>query len=104
MPCEGTWGEAPFTVTPDTGEPFIICPKGRVRWALECLLKAGAKGCTPITMPGPRWSDYVFKLRAMGVDIETVHEDHGGDFPGHHGRYVLRSRVTPGRAVPEAAR
>ncbi len=36
---------------------------GREAWALGELVKAGERGCTPIDTPGPRWSDYVFKLR-----------------------------------------
>ena len=98
MSDEKSWGVAPFTVNPGAADPFTIHPKGRTRWALECLMLAGAKGCTPITTPGPRWSDYVFKLRGMGVHIETVHEGHGGAFPGHHARYVLRSEVSRGDA------
>ena len=31
--------------------------------------------------------------RKHGLAIETVHEKHRGDFPGRHGRYVLRSAV-----------
>jgi hypothetical protein len=27
------------------------------------------------------------------VHVETVMEPHGGQFPGRHARYVLRSRV-----------
>ncbi len=62
-------------------------------WALNELLDAGAGGCTPITHPGPRWSDYVMKLRRDGLDIETVTEKHGGAYAGHHARYVLRTPV-----------
>lgn len=52
------------------------------------------EGCTPIDHPRPRWSDYVFKLkRRYGLSIETIHEPHSGEFPGHHGRYILKSRV-----------
>ena len=51
-------------VTPD-GETFTV--KGRDAWALLELLKAGPRGCTPIDNPGPRWSHYVFKLRAGWV-------------------------------------
>ncbi|MCA0943379.1 hypothetical protein LCM08_00480 [Salipiger pacificus] len=65
-------------------------------------MKAGATGCTPIETPGPRWSDYVFKLRAAGVEIETITEAHEGPFSGTHARYVLRSRVSIG-AEREAA-
>ena len=44
---------------------------------------------------------YVFKLRRRGVDIRTITETHGGQFSGHHARYVLRSRVhrAPGAAT-----
>lgn len=74
--------------------PFEIHPAGRVEWALQRLIKAGADGCTPITEPAPRWSDYVFRLRKLGVSIETIYEPHGGEYPGSHARYVLTSRVT----------
>ncbi|MCF6118519.1 hypothetical protein L2449_16705 [Mesorhizobium muleiense] len=67
---------------------------GRVAWAMKQLIDAGPRGCTPITHPGPRWSDYVFKARALGFGIETVHEGHGGQFPGHHARYILHSKLT----------
>ena len=66
---------------------------GRVAWALHELVQAGEQGCTPVTHPGPRWSDYVFKLRRDGVNVETVTEMHGGAFSGHHARYRLRSTV-----------
>lgn len=66
---------------------------GRDEWALRQLLKAGQKGCTPIENPAPRWSAYVFKLRRMGLDIETITETHGGSYPGHHARYVLKSVI-----------
>ncbi|RWI94684.1 MAG: hypothetical protein E5X33_28525 [Mesorhizobium sp.] len=67
---------------------------GRVAWAMKQLVDAGKGGCTPFTHPGPRWSDYVFKARALGFVIETVHEAHAGQFPGHHARYVLHTDVT----------
>lgn len=73
---------------------------GRLAWALRALLAAGARGCTPITTPGPRWSDYVFKLRKRGLEIETIDEEHGGPYPGRHARYVLK---TPAQIVREAA-
>jgi hypothetical protein len=84
-----------YRVTPTVGEPFTISVKGRVHWALDRLRAAGAKGCTPIAEPAPRWSAYVCSLRQLGVEIETLHEPHGGEFSGHHGRYILRSRVNP---------
>lgn len=67
---------------------------GRDAWALDKLINAGNRGCTPIDTPGPRWSHYVFKLRGLGLTIETVHESHGGPYPGHHARYILRNDLT----------
>ena len=83
----------PYRVTPSPGDTFRIIVKGRNRWALEELRKAGAKGCTPIDNPAPRWSAYVFNLRELGVEIETITEPHGGPFKGTHARYVLCSDV-----------
>ncbi|MCD1644799.1 hypothetical protein [Aurantimonas coralicida] len=74
------------------GPPMIVV--GRKAWALERLVAAGNRGCTPIDTPGPRWSDYVHKLRREhGLVIETIDEAHGGTFAGSHARYVLRSNV-----------
>ena len=87
-----------FTVTPHDADaaPMTIAVSGRVLWALERLAEAGPRGCTPITEPAPRWAAYVHTLRGLGVPIETVHEEHEGDFPGTHARYILRATVTPG--------
>ena len=63
---------------------------GRNAWAMRELILAGDKGCTPIDNPAPAWTAYVQKLRAMGFDIETVFERHGGPYKGNHGRYVSR--------------
>jgi hypothetical protein len=83
--------EVTARILPD-GETFTAT--GRDAWALLELLKAGAKGCTPIDHPGPRWSGYVFNLRRkLSLAIETTHENHGGQFAGNHARYVLRSAV-----------
>lgn len=67
--------------------------RGRDAWALRQLIASGPRGVTPIDNPAPRWSHYVWNLRGYGLDIETIHERHGGAFPGNHGRYVLRSAV-----------
>jgi hypothetical protein len=67
---------------------------GRVAWALLSLMRAGEAGCTPINRPAPRWSDYVFRLRGQGFNVETIDENHGGSFSGTHARYVLRDQVT----------
>jgi hypothetical protein len=66
---------------------------GRVAWALLSLIAAGAKGCTPITRPAPRWSDYVFRLRKQGFNVETKDEAHGGPYAGTHAIYILHDRV-----------
>jgi hypothetical protein len=74
------------------GETFTAT--GRDAWALLKLLTAGAKGCTPIDYPGPRWSGYVFNLkRKHSLAIQTAYENHGGQFAGNHARYLLRSPV-----------
>ncbi len=90
-----------FTLTSPDGSCLQLELSGREEWALSHLIAAGEAGCTPIDTPGPRWSDYVFKLRRRGVDIRTITETHGGQFSGHHARYVLRSRVhrAPGAAT-----
>lgn len=85
----------PYRVTPTEGDAFRIVVSGRTRWALNELRNAGLTGCTPIKNPAPRWSAYIHELRDLGVEIETITEPHEGDFPGHHGRYVLRSGVVP---------
>lgn len=86
------------------GEPSqVLDLAGREEWALSHLLAAGDIGCTPIDTPGPRWSDYVFKLRRRGIDIATITEPHHGAFPGHHARYVLRSKVERLPSLQEAA-
>ena len=84
-----------YRITPANGKAFKVVLAGRDKWALDRLRAAGRDGCTPITEPAPRWSAYVFNLRALGLEIETVHEPHGDDFPGHHARYVLQSTVVP---------
>jgi len=95
--AKGHAGGTLYTVTPSAGPAFCIAVNGRTEWALDRLCKAGAKGCTPIDEPGPRWAAYVFNLRTLGVEIETLHEAHEGDFPGTHARYLLRSTVCRGR-------
>jgi hypothetical protein len=94
------WGKTQFAIIADDGSETKITLQGRDRWALECLIAAGPKGCTPIDHPGPRWSAYTFDIRALGVNIETVTEPHGGPFKGTHARYVLKSRVRPVGLVP----
>ena len=94
------WAKARFTVHNDNGTTREITVQGRNRWALECLMSAGAKGCTPIDNPAPRWSAYKHKLkRKYELDIDAPDEKHGGPFEGTHSRYILKSRVTLAEAV-----
>lgn len=72
----------------------VTITEPRAQWALRELMEAGPHGVTPIDNPAPRWSHYIFLLRRYGIDIETIHEAHGGPFAGTHARYVLRSHVT----------
>ena len=77
-----------------TSSQFTTEVVGRVAWCLLALLQAGRKGCTPITRPAPRWSDYVFRLRGQGINVATNEEPHEGSYSGHHARYVLLDEVT----------
>ena len=75
----------------NTPQPLALTT--RAEFFLEEMLAAGSEGITAIDYPGVRVGDAVFKLRKAGVDIETQYEQHGGEFAGHHGRYILRSKV-----------
>ncbi|MFN3722864.1 MAG: hypothetical protein ACK4VZ_07470 [Paracoccaceae bacterium] len=65
----------------------------RERNALEALIKAGATGCSFYDDPAPRWASSIHLLRKRGIQIDTEMEPHGGDHPGKHARYSLRSVV-----------
>jgi hypothetical protein len=80
-----------LTIQLDDGR--IILVRGRAEWALIKLIEAGSAGCSIFDSPAPRWSSYVYRLRELGVAIETVREPHSGPFAGHHGRYSLRIRI-----------
>lgn len=71
----------------------VITVNGRAAWALDQLIQAGDRGLTPVSNPAPRWSHYIWLLRAEGVIIETIDEPHAGAFAGTHARYILRSPV-----------
>jgi hypothetical protein len=83
----------PYKLVHQDGAEQIHRLTGRVEDTLLKLLEAGHDGMTTLENPAPRVSDYVFKLRKRGFVIETLAEPHSGAFPGHHGRYILRSRV-----------
>lgn len=91
------WPARAFTIRREGEPPRVVTAKGRDRWALETLMAAGPKGCTPLHNPAPRWAAYIHNLRALGIRIDTITEPHGGPFAGHHARYVLRDNVSPGR-------
>jgi hypothetical protein len=98
----------PITARSNTQYVYIKGPdgwrieriSGRALWALKVLHRAGARGIIPMKNPAPRWSGYVWELRQLGIDIETLREPHGGEFPGWHGKYVLISEVRFPRVVP----
>jgi hypothetical protein len=94
---------ARFALHDVDGSLQILELAGREEWALSHLLAAGATGCTSISHPGPRWSDYVFKLRRRRLDITTLAKHHDGPFAGAHGRYILRSKVERLGAMEMAA-
>jgi hypothetical protein len=74
-----------------TSSPITVI--GRECWTLRKLIDAGDKGVSSLDNIGPRTSHYVYKLRGYGFAIETVHEKHGGDFPGSHARYRLHNKL-----------
>jgi len=85
-----------YHVLAHDGPGHVVEVRGREAWALDELIKAAGKGCTPIDNPAPRWSSYVHKLRTIyNLNVETISEPHGGAFAGSHARYVLRSKVAP---------
>jgi hypothetical protein len=92
-----------FALYGANGTVQVIDLAGREEWALSNLLAAGDLGCTPIDTPGPRWSDYVLKLRRRGIDIATIAEPHAGPYPGTHSRYILVSKVERLSDLQEAA-
>lgn len=84
-----------FTILSEP-KPRALELERRTAWALDVLRKAGDRGIKPLEHPAPRWSAYVATLRAHGIEIDSVREKHAGEFPGHHGRYVLRLKVMKG--------
>ena len=81
-----------------TGPNGAFTVSGQVAKALAALLSAGAAGVTALEVNSwaYRLGAYVHTLRHdYGLAIETVREPHDG---GWHGRYVLHSPVSIGRA------
>ena len=67
---------------------------GRPAWVTKELLAAGKRGITAKQYPGCRVAHYIYKYRRAGLVVEKVEEAHGGDYPGHHARYFLRSQIS----------
>lgn len=69
--------------------------RGKQARTLAALLHAGERGVSILDVC--RWAfrlaHYVFKLRWLGLVIETVRERHGGRAPGWHVRYILRTEI-----------
>lgn len=92
------WGPTCYVVSdpisPDAPVLELCLNHTRERDVLDALIEAGATGCNFYDAPAPRWAASVHKLRKRGIQIATIREPHGGEYPGHHARYVLLSRVT----------
>ncbi|GLR49886.1 hypothetical protein KYK30_30200 [Shinella yambaruensis] len=78
---------------PDGSQSLPVTVIGRDAWMLDQLIEVGSRGLTSIERPAPRISHYCWKLRGFGFDISTEYEEHGGPFPGRHGRFRLLSKV-----------
>ena len=57
--------KAGFTVTNPDQPPFYLILAGRNLWAMQQLLRAGRKGCTPIKNPGTH-ARYVLRAKVEG--------------------------------------
>ncbi|WAX93630.1 hypothetical protein N7E70_018310 [Aminobacter sp. NyZ550] len=79
----------------DTAHERHIVVSGRAGWALNELVKAGPAGCSAADFTaGLRLAHFVYLLRhEYELVIETEHEAHGGQFPGSHAVYRLKSPV-----------
>ena len=80
-----------FSLAP-CGDPIVAT--GRVAQTLLLLHQVGANGMTLEEASVHRWarriSDYIFRLRALGVEIHMALEPAGD---ARVGRYTLRSRI-----------
>ncbi len=80
-----------FRIAPD-GKPLLAT--GRIAQTLLILIRADARGITSGEASVYRWarrtSDYVFRLRALGVSVD-MRLERAGD--ARVGRYVLSSRI-----------
>ena len=90
------WGPAPYTFTEKDGTTTVVILKGRVRWAVEELRKAGAEGRTGREALGPRWAAYIHTAKHFhGIPIRDEWEAHEGEHPGRHKRWFLACDIRP---------
>lgn len=79
----------------------LVVQEGRNAQILDLLIDRGPDGLSAAEVaPGVRLAAHIERLRKAGVPIDTIHERHGGTFPGRHARYRLAREV---RRVPETA-
>ncbi len=62
--------------------------------AVEALDQAGLAGCNASSHQQTNWPDAVYRLRQLGLEIDTRDDLTGGTYRGRACRYVLRSPVT----------
>jgi hypothetical protein len=76
---------------------------GQEARTLNALSAAGSQGITSLEMSSwaLRLAHYAMKLRRLGLEIETVKEDHHKPVKGWHARYVLKTpvEILSGQAV-----
>ena len=106
--CVDGWLHAnPITTSPDARRCSWCFGAERAHDLFMPLGIAGAgqawvhRGCSP-AWAGGRRAEAGRALEAFGIDVTTVHKPHDGPFPGHHARYILRSRIE--RLDPEQHR
>ena len=85
-------------VVAEPGGSKTIALTGRFSQTLDALIAAGDRGITALDIAhwAVRLSHYIYILRKKhGLTIEMLEEEHGGEFPGRHGRYTLKTPCQP---------
>ena len=78
-----------FKITNDGQEPFAITPTGRILETFDKL-----RNC-PVPAPAlTRRSDHIFRLRKLGVLIETEMREQKQEGSERYGVYHLLSKVS----------
>ena len=77
------------------GDDKIYEVLGQEARTLNALIAAGSGGITSLEMSSwaLRLAHYAMKLRRLGLDIETVREDHHHPVKGWHARYILKTSI-----------